>query len=340
MRKATGEAAAGLLSSRPDPLGVLASTAGLVADPHFVELDLESVERAADRLAAPGVELPGWNREWHFGDGTGRTVHYVLLLDALNFSFWGPPAWTVEHAGRVLKGYWALSAGLKHAMEREPRLADAAYLETLSLTAWRDLLDGQGTIPLLEERWRIVRDIGAVLRRQWNGSAAALVAAAGGDAARLARMVAEAWPSFRDVAPIPGAGGARPEARFYKRAQILVSDLWNAGGGEKWGRFDNMEVLTAFADYRLPQILRAWDVLRYAPDLADRVDGEEALEPGSREELEIRAASIWAVEWLREALARRGRRLWSIQVDWILWAASHGDDTRLKPHHRTRTIWY
>ena len=55
--------------------------------------------------------------------------------------------------------------------------------------------------------------------------------------------------------------------------------------------------------------------------------------------MEIRAATVVAVERLREALAARGRELLSIEVDWILWELSQGLYP-VRPYHRTRTIFY
>jgi hypothetical protein len=189
----------------------------------------------------------------------------------------------------------------------------------------------------------------------WNGQAARLVECADRDAARLAQMITENFTSFNDIAVYESADAetrtraASPrrrvvpsnyqEVRIFKRAQILVTDLWGAFGGKDWGAFENIAALTAFADYKLPQILRAWKILEYTPSLAKRVDAQIELGAGSREEVEIRAAMLWAVEILRDALARRGRALMSLQVDWILWEASQAL-AEMKPYHRVRTIYY
>ena len=53
---------------------------------------------------------------------------------------------------------------------------------------------------------------------------------------------------------------------FYKRAQILVADLWAAFGCQTssdnghFASFVDISRLTMFADYRVPQILRHLDV--------------------------------------------------------------------------------
>jgi len=340
-----------VLSHRPDPLDVLKTTAYVVQHARSVKINPAAVERAADALAEKRVEPPAWNYEYHFFDATPRTVNYLFLLDALNFCFWGKPRWKIEYHGKKLDGYWALAASLKRAAEEDPHIVDADFMARISPQELAGILHGTGAIPLFTERWRNMRELGTVLKNLWAGQAARLVECAERDAARLAQLIAENLSSFDDITIYDNR-----EVRFFKRAQILVADLWGAFGGKDWGEFENVEHLTAFADYKLPQILRAWGILKYAPTLARKVDAQIELAAGSPEEMEIRAATLWAVEFLRQVLAARGCNLWSIQVDWILWNASqsenlakvHPERSRrkpsqgwsIKPYHRVRTIYY
>ena len=43
-----------------------------------------------------------------------------------------------------------------------------------------------------------------------------------------------------------------------------------------------MERLTAFADYKLPQVLRELGIISYHPELAARIDAMEYLQAGLR----------------------------------------------------------
>ncbi len=350
------------LESRPDPLRILKTSAFVLQHARHVKFNMGAVERAADALAQRHVEPPAWNYAYHFFDGSPRTVNYLFLLDTLNFCFWGKPRWTIEYRGKTLDGYWALAASLKRAAEENPSVLDADFLAQISPGDLAHILHGKGTIPLFTERWRKVRELGAVLRDRFGGSAARLVESAQGDAALLARIIAESFSSFNDVAVYhltesprrrvpasPSPHVSVSEVRFFKRAQILVTDLWGSFGGKQWGEFRNMDTLTAFADYKLPQILRAWGVLKYSRSLARKIDSQTELPEGSEEEIEIRAATLWAVEFLRQSLAERGRELMSIQVDWILWEASQAKNLAkvwkpsqgsIKPYHRVRSIYY
>ena len=325
----------GILDSRADPLDVLKTTAYVVEHAHHVQIVPDAVKRAANALVDEHVEPPAWDYEHHYFDGTPRSVNYLFLLDALNFCFWGKPRWQVAYKSEQLDGYWALAASLKHALETRPEFAEADFLARITPQELTEVLTGRGRIPLFTERWRNVRELGSVLKNLWEGEGARLVECAEHDAPRLAQMVAENFSSFNDIAVYDNH-----EVRLFKRAQIVVTDLWGAFGGKDWGQFDNIDTLTAFADYKLPQLLRAWGILRYAPTLARKVDAQVELAAGSPEEIEIRAATLWAVEFLREELAARGRALWSVQVDWILWNASQGKFKGIRPYHHVRTIYY
>ncbi len=126
-------------------------------------------------------------------------------------------------------------------------------------------------------------------------TALAVIAAAGGSAERLAEQLAGGMPMFDD----PG---------FYKRAQI--------------------------ADNLVPHVLRIDGVLRYAPELAARIDAGELLAPG-REEREIRACAVHACEAIAADRGVPPRVL-----DGWLW--NRGQQPRYKavPRHRTRTTAY
>ena len=76
--------------------------------------------------------------------------------------------------------------------------------------------------------------------------------------------------------------------------------------------------------------------------LARRVDARERLWPGSAEEVEIRAHTVWAVELMRGRAAWRtvGQSYAAYQIDWWLWECSQHLTGDVRPYHRTRTIFY
>jgi len=323
------------MAPRSDPLGVLATTRHVVDQATWVRIEPTGIAALADDLAGRDATPPAWNRDLHWNDGNERMANYLLVLDALNFSFWGEPRWRVRHDDVLLDGYWALAAALTRALTRGVPLDDARYLAAIGRDQLGEILAGEHEIPLLAERVQILREVGHGLRDRWDGRFSDAIAAAGRRGTRLVEIVSADFPSFRDVTVYRGA-----EVRFYKRAQILVSDLHGAFGGIGPGTFDDLAELTAFADYKVPQVLHHLGVLDYAPQLVERLAGRVEIPAGSPDEVEIRAATIWAVEELRRALAERGRTFDAYQLDWLLWDAGQRLDAGVLPYHRTRTICY
>nr|BBH88340.1 hypothetical protein KTC_30910 [Thermosporothrix sp. COM3] len=329
-------------NSTRDPLGVLSSTEPVVAQSTYVRINQKPLEALCEQwIQAMGKQTAEddsqWYLQYHFFDGTERTVNWMLLLDALNFCFWaekGQPRWTITYQGETLNGYWAEAAALTRAVEEGLPLWDARYLSTIDLDTISHIFRGSHTIPLIEQRLHNAREVGRVLLERFDGQFSRVIEQAQGSAVQLALLLAEHFPSFRDIATF-----RQREVRFLKRAQICVADLHHAFGGKQWGAFHDLDQLTAFADYKLPQVLRYYHVLEYTPELAERVDHHILLEAGSPEEIEIRAATIWACELIRRFLLQRGFIITAAEIDQRLWFLGQQSEG-MQPYHRTRTIYY
>lgn len=174
-------------------------------------------------------------------------------------------------------------------------------------------------MPLLEERIACLREAGRILDEEFDGAFLNCVYEANKSAAVLVNLLADKFPCFRDEATLDGR-----HVRFYKRAQILVADLWACFEGEGYGQFDDIDKLTMFAgestyvpflvlhlrltniqDYRVPQMLHTLGSLLYSPRLESHIRRLEEIPSGSKWEIEIRGVSIWCVELIRREILRR-----------------------------------
>lgn len=272
---------------------------------HAQDVRVGPPDRLLEAVAARPV--PAWDGRRHYSGSPERTLRYLLVLDTINFSFWGGDA----------GGYWQLAERLRNAFALNGELSQPAGLATMTASRLRELIGG---FPMLEERAAALRELG---EHGFDG----LVK---DTAAQTAATLAAELESYADVATY---GSCR--VPLLKRAQIVPADLHAAGAV----RFPDIETLTCFPDYKLPQVLRHFGALEYSAGLARRIDSWEELRPGEPPEVEIRSATVVAVERIREALAERGRPLRSVDVDWILWDLSQGLFP-VRPYHRTRTIFY
>ncbi|HZU67916.1 MAG TPA: queuosine salvage family protein [Ktedonobacteraceae bacterium] len=331
-----------------DPLGVLSSTRYVVEQGEKAWINRNRLPDLAATLVAayPPTSSSTWYERYHFHDGTERTVNWLLVLDALNFCFWaekGQQRWHIEYHGETLGGYWAEAAALTRAVEEGIPLWDADFLSKISREQLAHIFrsvpasgytDG-APIPLFEQRLQNVHEVGRVLLQRYDGQFANAIEQADHNAVKLTLLLAQEFPSFNDVTLYRGH-----EVRFFKRAQICVADLHGAFSGKGWGSFADLDQLTAFADYKVPQVLRHYGVLSYSPSLAARIEAQELLAPGSEEEVEIRAATIWACELLRREIEHlTGHTITAAEVDNRLWHTGQ-NLAEVKPYHRVRTIYY
>ncbi len=330
---------------QPDRSGVLTTTREVVLQAHSVSLAYTSLQQLARQFISPTDSLPQtptWPAHYHFFDGSERTVNWLLLLDALNFCFWGEkdqPRWRILYQGELLNGYWAEAAALRRAVEEGKPVWDARYLSNMDAEELATIFRGPSSaapgIPLFEERLRIAREVGQVLLERFDGQFSHLVEKVQQSGVELTLALAEHFSSFRDVTVYNSR-----EVRFFKRAQICVADLAGSFSGKFWGTFRDLDQLTIFADYKLPQVLRYYGALVYTPELAAKIDHQEQLAPGCAEEVEIRAATIWACELLRrEAEKLSMQPVTAAAIDQWLWHLGQ-DAEHMQPYHRVRTIYY
>lgn len=308
--------------NRLSPLAaVRTTTAGVVHLARHVSINDQAIATFAGEIKAAAPII--WDAEIHFRDDGPLTAHYLLVLDTLNFCFWPSPEWSYNRLARQLKA----------ATLDDPGWLEAEQLAVITPEVLQARLGAN--IPLLVERARLLREVGAVLAARWDGQVVRLIEAAAGSAARLVALVTAELPGFRDHAVYEGQ-----QVLLYKRAQIFIGDLWGSFAGRGLGAFEDIGELTMFADYRVPQLLRGADILRYSGRLAPIIDTCRQIEPGSAYEVELRAATIQAVERLRDRLAGQGRAMTTLELDWYLWHQAEAHKDQLKPHHRTLTIFY
>ncbi|KAL1599478.1 hypothetical protein SLS60_007281 [Paraconiothyrium brasiliense] len=176
-------------------------------------------------------------------------------------------------------------------------------------------------IPMFSQRVQCLREAGRILHDHFDGSVITLIEHAKGSAAGLVNLLADRFACFRDEAVFE-----RKKVRFLKRAQIFVADLWAAFDGEGYGKFDDIDKITMFADYRVPQILHSLGLVSYCPPLEGRIRRGEMIEPGHSWEVQIRDAKVNAIllDFFLYDLAKEKEQA--------------GEETL--PHHRTRSIWY
>ncbi|KAK5909835.1 hypothetical protein CesoFtcFv8_003728 [Champsocephalus esox] len=266
----------------------------------------------------------------------------------MNFSFW-PEEETqqceVTYKGTTYTGYMTLCAAIARAMEEGIPITDPKYFSQMSMEELRQVLrsDNETPMPMLQERHQVLTEGGRVLLEH-GGSFRSFISRAGNDARKMVELIVEKIHSYRDEATFEGK-----RISLYKRAQILVADFWGVMEARGEGDIINMDWLTMFADYRVPQALVFLGALRYTDTLMQALNKGELLSSGDRREVEIRGCSIRSVELIKERLCKLVKErdgqtcnVNSAVIDFYLWpyAKKHHKDMAHIPIHHTRCIYY
>lgn len=282
-----------------------------------VRIDLERVESYAAALPE-AVDVPGLDPEAHYVHGApDAVIAFVLCLDAINFgSGWWP---TIrKRPGR--SGYLTMASRLADRFRRLGPWPADELAEVRTDQIAEVLVQDRGH-ELMALFAAALRDLGAHVCDDAGGRYQQVVADADGSAVALATRLSN-WQCFADVSPYEELS-----VPFFKRAQLTASDLQLAGVAE----FGDLDRLTAFADNLVPHVLALDGVLILASDLAVRIESERLLVHDSREEVELRACALHAVELLAAACQHR---LSAAQIDMVLW--NRGQEPRSKAHPRPR----
>lgn len=241
----------------------------------------------------------------------------TIALGAINHMFWEQQDGQFtryEHNGQV--GAMAMTAAFEQAWADPVSPLRLARYHGVPLTA-QCIREVFGDIPVPESRVVILNQILLSEDLTHLAEVAQRTGQAGDPlGVEFAARLADAFPL--------GYGD-----EVLKKAQLTTSGLWRQA--RQAGSVSMCDV-TAFADYQIPNVLRALGLLDYSPELAARIDRGELIEANGAEERAIRAASILGVE-----LLAKQQNVDVADVDYWLWLKRKEPQT---PFHRTRTTLY
>lgn len=326
---------------------------------HSAMLD-ELAQKIIHRTQQTESGFVEWDEEnWHYqgknfrgseAQRQERVALYILALDAINFCFWPHKNYPTETQINSLE-YEHLAVALKKMAEADDDNASNDHLKSfafspknLSAMTEQDMTEllqphlGEHYLDNMEKRSQLWKEVGNVLLQHFDGSIMNLISRANNSAPKLVELVFAHFDGFRDEVFL----NSTERIVFLKRAQIFVGDV-NAALNLK---LQDMNQLTTFADYRVPQILRQYKVLEYSPRLSMMVDSGNEISKGSIEEISIRAGTVRAVELLVQRLNTMAGSLTEpftdVNVDWSLWQMGEQmhREGMLKPFHKVRTHYY
>ncbi|KAI5806737.1 hypothetical protein DFH27DRAFT_549786 [Peziza echinospora] len=238
------------------------------------------------------------------------TLNFIFLMDLLNFSFWSElpqdKRFSIEYRGKRWTGYSSLVAVIQRALDEgipitcpyfwvDEEVCTDALLRYIFRSA------GEEDIPLLSQRITMMRIAGDILCERYDGRFANCVKEANKSAAALVMLLVTNFSEcFDDSHQWHGK-----TVRFYKRAQILVADVWACFNKTSYGTFTDIASITMFADYRVPVTLHTLGCLRYSPTLTTHIYSNLPIPSGHTWEIQLRGCTISCVEKIKKMIEQR-----------------------------------
>lgn len=260
-----------------------------------------------------------------------QIIMYLILCESLNFCYWDSDIkWKIEYKGEWYSGSFGLFYGISKAIQNGYDLLNIDYLEKMTIEQLDEIFKGTTSIPLLEERYEIIKQLVQELKNIDDLSKAL----DSNNDIELLNNIINNFSNFNDISIYKGE-----KVYFFKRAILLVGDLIENVKSIK-EKVKNDSNMLGCADYKIPQVLRHLGILEYNEELAQIVDSKQQLKHDSEMEIEVRANMLYALELIKNKLHQKGIEMNSTQIDNILWLLSKNKEFKAKPYHLTRTIYY
>jgi hypothetical protein len=285
------------------------------------------------------------------------TVDWIFTVDLLNFSFWSSTdsedtgrsesqRYSVDYKGKLYTGYWSLVAAINKALDRGIPITTPSFWLSEGFPEIAEKIFKSATresIPMFDKRIEVLQEAGKTFEKMGYTSFTQMVELAQNSAQELIENVIENFSSFNDTHIYRDR-----DVAIMKRVQILIADIWACFEGKSYGKFDDIDTITMFADYRVPQILHTLGCLKYSEELDNRIRNLELIPSGDPMEIELRACSIWAVELIVNELKNLHppRTINAVLVDFYLWDTAKELQQQFNgignqvPCHRTRSVFY
>jgi hypothetical protein len=322
---------------------VLDSLHPVIEHSRDVRTHVDAIVEVAGWMAYEELPLPDYQMPFDVGQGSADDViDFVLTADCVDTAFTDFSThvkFQVNYAGRHWSDSDALFACMKRALDNGIPMLDGKFLAQVTRPELERIFSANIELPMLDEKMEIWRQVGSVLAKKYNGRFRNFVRSCtprlyDNGAGLIDRLVKE-FPRFNDISQYDGE-----TIKFYKLPQLGIWLVYSALSKSGQFRLEDVDKMTAFADYIVPVALRILGITSYSTELEQAINTYQMIPRDSPRELEIRAHCIYATALLSEEvnnLRPKDQQIIIPQIDARLWTHYH---TTWWPHHLTRTIMY
>ena len=313
---------------------VLSSVSKVIPKLSCLELDIEKLHETAINLSKEDF---GINYEGNPNIVPVEYIRKTMLINTLNFVFTDFST-SVKYKIENLSDTDAMVYQIDKALIEGVSLTQGHYMRDMDLKEFKRIFTGNIEMPMADEKVEILNNVGDTLVTKYDGD----------------------WINFIDDGPKKlydnGEGLVERLVRDFKRfddhsifenekvyfLKLAQLAFWGIHRelSKKYFYIEDMENMTAFADYIIPVALESFGIVKYSSGLKEKIDSGILIDRDSIEEIEIRSTSIYVTAKLTELInnyKNEEEKIIIPQLDFKLWTDFHADE---RPHHLTKTIMY
>tara|TARA_Y100000992_G_scaffold128125_1_gene84246 strand:+ start:43 stop:1023 length:981 start_codon:yes stop_codon:yes gene_type:complete len=308
--------------------------------------NLENVSIDHVQLTTEAKKLSTFNYEIKVANNQDKRpediIRKTMLINTLNFAFTDFESqikYALNVGDNTFSDTDAMVYQIDQAVEVGIDFYDGHYLRDITETTFKSIFRANIEMPMSKEKTDVLNQVGQILVEEYKGDWLNFVISGpkklyqNGEGL-IERLVSQ-FERFRDTSIYLGE-----KVHFLKLAQLAFWGIHRELG--KYGDFyiEDMENMTAFADYIVPVALEKMKIITYSEKLKNKIEQGVLIESDSIEEIEIRAATLFVTAQLTEEINKlrlEGEKIIIPQLDFKLWTDFHANKS---PHHLTKTIMY
>ena len=313
---------------------VLSSVSKVIPQLSCLEIDIEKLHEVAVELSKDSFSI---NYVGNTNTAPKEYIRKTMLINTLNFVFTDFLT-SVKYKIETLSDTDAMVYQIDKALLEGIPLTQGRFMRDMNLEEFKRLFTGNIEMPMADEKVKILNNVGDILVTKYGGD----------------------WINFIDDGPKKlydnGEGLIERLVRDFKRfddhsifenekvyfLKLAQLAFWGIHRelSKKYFYIEDMENMTAFADYIIPVALESFGIVKYSSELKEKINLGILIDRDSIEEIEIRSTSIYVTAKLTELInnyKKEEEKIIIPQLDFKLWTDFHADE---RPHHLTKTIMY
>tara|TARA_B100000941_G_scaffold283471_1_gene253040 strand:- start:743 stop:1723 length:981 start_codon:yes stop_codon:yes gene_type:complete len=318
---------------------VLSSVIPVIENLEYVSIDVKKLDTESKKLVNYNFQFQSNSKSINNID---NFIRKTMLINSLNFAFTdfdSSTKYALNDEGVIFSDSNAMVYQIDSAISRGVPILDGYFMLDITEKKFHELFSANIAMPLATEKVNVLNEVGDVLVKNYSGDWINFINGgprklyADGDGL-IERLISN-FPRFDDFSILDNK-----KIYFLKLAQLAFWGIHRELSDSKQFHIEDLENMTAFADYIVPVALEHLKITQYKPELKKKIINGELIERDSREEIELRSSTIYVTAKMTEIINKlkpENQDIYIPQLDFKLWSEFHGDE---KPHHLTKTIMY